>query len=82
MYVLVPGISKYEWHPFSVASSPLDETNQICIYIKPLGSYTKDIHDALIDTKHHKEAGKLKCPFGFKLNLEGPYGDESNFYLK
>ncbi|KAG6555840.1 hypothetical protein Mapa_002481 [Marchantia paleacea] len=82
MYVLLPGISKYEWHPFSVASSPLDETNQICIYIKPLGSYTKDIHDALIDTKHHKEAGKLKCPFGFKLNLEGPYGDESNFYLK
>ncbi|KAG6555839.1 hypothetical protein Mapa_002480 [Marchantia paleacea] len=70
MYVLVPSISKFEWHPFSVASSPLDETNQICIYIKPLGSYTKDVHDALIDTKHHKEAGKLKCPFGFQLHLK------------
>ncbi|KAL2613804.1 hypothetical protein R1flu_025496 [Riccia fluitans] len=82
MYILLPGISKFEWHPFSVASSPLDQTNQICIYIKPLGGYTKDIHDALIETKQNQEAGKLKCPFGFRLHLEGPYGDESDFYLQ
>ncbi|KAL3701380.1 hypothetical protein R1sor_019402 [Riccia sorocarpa] len=82
MYILVPSVSQFEWHPFSVASSPLDQTNQICIYIKPLGGYTKDIHDALIETKQNREVGKLKCPFGFKLHLEGPYGDESNFYLR
>ncbi|KAG6557586.1 hypothetical protein Mapa_000862 [Marchantia paleacea] len=82
MYVLFPSISKIEWHPFSVASSPLDGSNQICIYIKPLGEYTKNLHDALVESKEHKEAGKIKCPFGFKLSVEGPYGDESDFFLK
>ncbi|KAG6548648.1 hypothetical protein Mapa_009802 [Marchantia paleacea] len=82
LFVLLPSVSRFEWHPFSTASSPLDETNQICIYIKPLGGFTKQLHDVLIDYKQHKDAGKLKCPFSFKLAVEGPYGDESNFYLK
>lgn len=65
-----------------MASSPLDDTNQISIYIKPLGGYTKNLHSVLVNSNKSKEAGMLVCPFSFKLALEGPYGDESSFYLK
>ncbi|BFI31287.1 ferric-chelate reductase [Marchantia polymorpha subsp. ruderalis] len=82
LYVLFPSVSRFEWHPFSVASSPLDDTNQISIYIKPLGGYTKNLHSVLVNSNKSKEAGMLVCPFSFKLALEGPYGDESSFYLK
>ncbi|BBM97679.1 ferric-chelate reductase [Marchantia polymorpha subsp. ruderalis] len=82
LYVLFPSVSRFEWHPFSVASSPMDDTNQISIYIKPLGGYTKNLHSVLLNSNKSKEAGTLVCPFSFKLALEGPYGDESSFYLK
>ncbi|CAM6092785.1 unnamed protein product [Calypogeia fissa] len=83
LYVKLPSVSWLRWHPFSVASSPLDGTNEISIFIKPLGGFTKNLHDALISS-HNSQSGRdfYKCPFSYKVGLDGPYGDESAFYLR
>ncbi|OJV66577.1 MAG: hypothetical protein BGO41_03910 [Clostridiales bacterium 38-18] len=47
-----------EEHPFSIASSPLNE-NEIRVTVKALGDYTKDLH-------------RLKI--GDEMTIEGPYG--------
>ena len=76
--IQIPGISKLQWHFFSGASSPLDNTQELSIVIKPLGEWTNSLRDQFSSAK--KTGGS--CPFSFKARVEGPYGDESDFYLK
>jgi respiratory burst oxidase len=37
----IPSISKWEWHPFTIASSPLDDN--LYFYINPAGDWTKSL---------------------------------------
>ena len=34
VFLNVPGVSRLQWHPFSVASSARDDTEEMTIYIK------------------------------------------------
>ena len=45
-YVLVnvPKIAKYEWHPFTISSSP-DQTETIWLHIRAVGTWTKKLYD-------------------------------------
>lgn len=80
IFINIPSISPLEWHPFSVASSPLDET-AITLYVKPFGitSWTQHLHTLV--TRSTKKNGS-GCPFAQKFSMEGPYGHESNFFLR
>ncbi|KAL2649831.1 hypothetical protein R1flu_017959 [Riccia fluitans] len=75
VFVLLPSVSRVQWHPFSVTSSRRDRKNELSICIKPIGAWTQEITDIFSTRKLHK------CPFSFKASLEGPYGDEHDFYL-
>ncbi|BBN00036.1 ferric-chelate reductase [Marchantia polymorpha subsp. ruderalis] len=75
VFVLLPSVSRLQWHPFSVTSSRLDKKSELSICIKPIGGWTRGITDIFSGRKVHR------CPFSFKASLEGPYGDEADFYL-
>ena len=77
--IQIPGLSTLQWHFFSGASSPLDKKQALTIIIKPLGGWTNALRDQFSDAKKGDSAS---CPFSFKARVEGPYGDESDFYLQ
>lgn len=63
--VMVPSINK-EWHPFSIASAPHEET--MCFYIKVLGDWTTEVRNAF----KARLDGTITEPL--KVRVRGPYG--------
>ena len=55
-YVLVniPTIAKYEWHPFTISSSP-EQSSNIWLHIRAVGTWTKKLYD------HYEEEEKEEC---------------------
>ncbi|RHY78755.1 hypothetical protein DYB30_012669 [Aphanomyces astaci] len=45
VWIKVPALSKTQWHPFSVASTPLETPDLLTIYVKNLGSWTAGLHE-------------------------------------
>lgn len=45
-YVIVniPAIAKYEWHPFTISSSP-DLTGYVWLHIRGVGTWTKKLYE-------------------------------------
>ena len=86
LFLNVPeGISRLEWHPFSTTSSPLNKSGEISLCIKPLGDWTRRLYNAVSEANssgsvQKPETPKLSCPFS--VHAEGPYGHESNYYLR
>ena len=80
IFVNIPCVSRLHWHPFSVTSSPLDDSPTLTIWIKPLGKWTKRLHRTLVASD--SKATPSSCAFSNLLFAEGPYGDASEFFLK
>jgi hypothetical protein len=59
-FIMIPEISSYEFHPFSISSSPNED--KISFHIRALGDWTKRLCD-------HVKAGK-----SLSSRIEGPYG--------
>lgn len=76
----IPCVSRLQWHPFSVTSSPCDETLTLTICIKPLGKWTNKLHRTLVASD--SKATPSSCAFSNLLFAEGPYGHASEFFLK
>ncbi|KAH7425228.1 hypothetical protein KP509_11G045300 [Ceratopteris richardii] len=76
-----PSVSKIQWHFFSAASAHNKDSGDVAIIIKPVGGWTKRLHKRLLDASTSNN-GSSGCPFSFKARVEGPYYDESNFYLR
>jgi NADPH oxidase len=64
-FVNIPALSLYEWHPFSLSSSPLDGFAQMCIKSMGPGSFTGNLHDL---AKSNPALPSLV------VNVDGPYG--------
>ncbi|KDO33278.1 hypothetical protein SPRG_19396 [Saprolegnia parasitica CBS 223.65] len=45
VYLKVPSVSKTQWHPFSVASTPLHTPGSLTVYIKTLGEWSGQVHE-------------------------------------
>ena len=60
-YVLVniPHIAKYEWHPFTISSSP-EQTETIWLHIRAVGTWTKKLYD------YYNEESKKKAKLSRK----------------
>ena len=59
-FICVPGVSLFEWHPFSLSSSPHE--NVVSLHIRVLGDWTKRLYDYVEETKP------------INVYLDGPYG--------
>ncbi|MCO5557877.1 hypothetical protein L7F22_011449 [Adiantum nelumboides] len=78
--IQIPSLSKLQWHFFSATSTPHKEDKELSVVIKPLGAWTRKLHKQLMASIDSKPSS-TSCPFSVNTRIEGPYGDESDFYL-
>lgn len=45
IFLLIPALSRFEWHPFSI-SSPPERQESFSLHVRTLGDYTKALHHA------------------------------------
>lgn len=83
LFLNVPALSKYQWHPFTITSCPSDP--YISVHIRQVGDFTKALGDMLgagADAKgfeHLDPMGQyeIACQNGAQmptLRIDGPYG--------
>merc|ERR1719316_1008647 len=55
-FINVPAISTFEWHPFSLCSSPLDGYAQMCIKNMGPGTFTGKLNELARQPKEKHES--------------------------
>ncbi|RSL92961.1 hypothetical protein CEP52_013517 [Fusarium oligoseptatum] len=45
LFIQVPSISKYQWHPFTITSCPFDP--YVSVHVRQVGDFTRELGDAL-----------------------------------
>ena len=71
VHIMIPKLSIFEWHPFSISSSPHNET--VTIHIRVLGNWTKEVQNL---------ARSLPPESPLDIYLEGPCGALSVDFLE
>ncbi|KAL3702126.1 hypothetical protein R1sor_020148 [Riccia sorocarpa] len=75
VFLNIPSVDRLQWHPFSVSSSPGDGPHSMKFLVKPLGTWTSTLGNAV------EKATASKCPLALTARVEGPYGHESSYFL-
>jgi NADPH oxidase 2 len=70
VWVQIPGISWFNWHPFSIASAPGEDTT---IAVRGLGGFTKKVQQ-LGEASGGAEKKEDQMVTKLKIRLDGPYG--------
>ncbi|KAG3144361.1 hypothetical protein PC128_g24418 [Phytophthora cactorum] len=73
-FLCIPSISYFQWHPFTIASSPHEA--MVTFYIKAVGDWTTKLLTAAL--KREASAMRLDGPSTFDLLVDGPYGKISH----
>ncbi|KAG0462601.1 hypothetical protein HPP92_021077 [Vanilla planifolia] len=70
LFVKIPSISKFQWHPFSIISSSKMEDEKLSILVKCHGRWTNSLYDSIesMSNKASDHLGRLS------VSVEGPYG--------
>lgn len=82
LFLQIPSISKYQWHPFTITSCPFDE--YVSVHIRQVGDFTQALGDALgagnaqamfyEDEKGMYEVALQNGQQMPALRIDGPYG--------
>jgi ferredoxin-NADP reductase len=68
VFLLIPDIHRFEYHPFSISSAPDDE--YVMIHIRELGDWTKKLGSYVRERKANEETEAVDV----NVCIEGPYG--------
>ncbi|KAI7727610.1 hypothetical protein M8C21_012990 [Ambrosia artemisiifolia] len=79
VFLKIPGISKFQWHSFSIASSSLVDDDTMSIIIKCDGSWTNSLYDIIqgMPVAGPNQRAQRCIP----VSVEGPYGPASTEFL-
>ncbi|CAH0493699.1 unnamed protein product [Peronospora farinosa] len=69
-FLCVPSISHFQWHPFTIASSPHEA--MVTFYVEAVGDWTTKLLSAAL--KREASAMRADGPSTFDLLVDGPYG--------
>jgi predicted ferric reductase/Ca2+-binding EF-hand superfamily protein len=69
VYLKVPALARYEWHPFTISSAP--EQSDLTLHVRSLGNFTTALHDLA------RERSRLASPPILTAQLDGPFGTAS-----
>ncbi|KAF8018767.1 hypothetical protein BT93_H3617 [Corymbia citriodora subsp. variegata] len=80
IFLQLRDISRLQWHPFSVSSSPLDGSHHLSVLIKSVGEWTGKLRNSVSDLLVSQT--QLYGPnASIVASVEGPYGHESPYHL-
>ncbi|XP_010433689.1 PREDICTED: putative respiratory burst oxidase homolog protein G [Camelina sativa] len=84
MFVNCPAVSPFEWHPFSITSTPQEDF--LSVHIKSLGDWTEAIQGVFSEVSKPSPVGDTlhgaNSPGFPKIMLDGPYGAPAQDYKK
>ncbi|KAJ1327895.1 NADPH oxidase 1 [Microdochium nivale] len=84
LFLQVPGVSKYQWHPFTITSCPFDP--YVSVHIRQVGDFTRALGDAVGAGAAQAKLYDGVDPMGMYevalqngqqmpvLRIDGPYG--------
>lgn len=84
LFLQVPSVSKYQWHPFTITSCPYDP--YVSVHIRQVGDFTKDLGEAVGAGASNAKLYESVDPMGMyevalqngqkmpPLRIDGPYG--------
>ncbi|XP_043687052.1 ferric reduction oxidase 8, mitochondrial [Telopea speciosissima] len=75
IFMKIPSISKFQWHPFSVTSSSNVDKDTISVMIRCDGEWTSSLFNMITSDA----ADQMKC---IPVAVEGPYGPDSINFLR
>ncbi|KAL5718143.1 ferric-chelate reductase (NADH) [Ranunculus cassubicifolius] len=78
IFLKVPTISKFQWHPFSITSSSNVDNDKLTIIVKSEGDWTNSLHNIVLAAIESSD-NQAKC---LPLSVEGPYGPVSTDFLR
>ncbi|CAN8325858.1 unnamed protein product [Cochlearia groenlandica] len=85
MFVNCPAVSPFEWHPFSITSSPQDD--YLSVHIKSAGDWTKALKGVFSEVTSKPPPVRDMLPSASnsdypKIMIDGPYGAPAQDYKK
>ncbi|KAJ6339721.1 hypothetical protein OIU77_007629 [Salix suchowensis] len=78
IYMKIPSISRFQWHPFSITSSSNLDDHTMSIVVKCNEGWTSSFYDA-IQAELDSDTGSMSC---MPVSIEGPYGPASLDFLR
>jgi PAS domain S-box-containing protein len=75
LFIQVPEISSFEWHPFTITSAPEDPF--VSIHVKSAGDWTGDLYKMFSENNHDAlSSDSTNSNFSFLpiARIDGPYG--------
>lgn len=62
-FLCIPELSMFEWHPFSISTSPYNDNGNFTLHVRVLGDWTASLKQLALKKK------------GVSILFEGPYGE-------
>ncbi|KAJ6882285.1 hypothetical protein NC651_028781 [Populus alba x Populus x berolinensis] len=78
IYMKIPSISKFQWHPFSITSSSNIDDHTMSVVVKCNEGWTSSLYD-MIRAELDSDTGAMNC---IPVSIEGPYGPASLDFLR
>lgn len=69
IYVLIPQIAKYEWHPFTISSAP-EQDGVIWLHIRAVGEWTRSLRNYFKDLEHRNHLSKFIKSGRFSMSMD------------
>ncbi|PKA57792.1 Ferric reduction oxidase 8, mitochondrial [Apostasia shenzhenica] len=70
LFVKIPSISDFQWHPFSIVSSSNVDDERLSVLVKCQGRWTNSLYN-LLESMANSTSDRLRFP---SISVEGPYG--------
>ncbi|XXG41798.1 hypothetical protein AAC387_Pa01g2190 [Persea americana] len=78
IFINIPSISTFQWHPFSLTSSSSADNETISVISKCQGQWTNELYN-MIDAAVTSDADNMKH---IPIAVEGPYGPPLIYYQR
>uniref|UniRef100_K3W6U6 FAD-binding FR-type domain-containing protein n=1 Tax=Globisporangium ultimum (strain ATCC 200006 / CBS 805.95 / DAOM BR144) TaxID=431595 RepID=K3W6U6_GLOUD len=72
VYLHVPLLSRTQWHPFSISSSPIEYEDTFTVHVKSIGNFTKSLFALAIQAREER-----KMPL---IYVDGFYGQMTDAF--
>lgn len=95
VFLRIPAISRWQWHPFTMASSARADPDHVSVIVKAVGSKRAWTHrlaqlvPPFAPPHQHAAAAAAECDSPltpsaslFRVSVEGPYGNEIDHFLR